>query len=51
VSRRRAETLTRYPLDPAFAAGGIVTTGTHMRAFPIAAGEELTTKLAGIRFV
>jgi hypothetical protein len=26
----------------------IAATGTHMRAFPVAAGEELTPKLAGI---
>jgi 2-oxo-3-hexenedioate decarboxylase len=42
------ETLARDPLSPPLAAGEIVTTGTLTRAFPVAAGEEWTTKLSGI---
>ena len=34
--------------SPALATGEIVTTGTLTRAFPVAAGEEWSTKLTGI---
>ncbi len=46
--RHLVETLAQDPLSPPLAAGEIVTTGTLTRAFPIAAGEEWTTKLAGV---
>ena len=46
--RHLAETLAQDPLSPALAAGEIVTTGTLTRAFPVAAGEEWTTRLTGI---
>ena len=46
--RHLAETLARDPLSPRLAAGEIVTTGTLTRAFPVAAGEEWTTKLTGV---
>ena len=46
--RHLAETLARDPLSPPLAAGEIVTTGTLTRAFPVAAGEEWTTQLAGV---
>jgi 2-oxo-3-hexenedioate decarboxylase len=56
--RHLAETLAQDPLSPPLAEGEIVTTGTLTRAFPIATGEEWTTKLigvplegAGLRFV
>ena len=34
--------------NPPLAAGEIVTTGTLTRAFPVAAGEEWSTKLTGL---
>ncbi len=46
--RHLAETLARDPESPPLAAGEIVTTGTLTRALPVAAGEEWSTKLAGI---
>jgi 2-oxo-3-hexenedioate decarboxylase len=46
--RHLAETLAQDPHSPALAAGEIVTTGTLTRAFPVAAGEEWSTKLTGI---
>jgi 2-oxo-3-hexenedioate decarboxylase len=46
--RHLAETLAQDPQSPALAAGEIVTTGTLTRAFPVAAGEEWSTKLTGI---
>ena len=46
--RHLAETLAQDDLSPPLAAGEIVTTGTLTRAFPVAAGEEWTTKLMGI---
>jgi 2-oxo-3-hexenedioate decarboxylase len=46
--RHLAETLAQDELSPALAAGEIVTTGTLTRAFPVAAGEEWTTRLTGI---
>ena len=46
--RHLAETLAQDPFSPPLAAGEIVTTGTLTRAFPVAAGEEWTTKLSGI---
>jgi 2-oxo-3-hexenedioate decarboxylase len=46
--RHLAETLAQDPLSPPLAAGEIVTTGTLTRAFPIAPGEEWTTKLTGV---
>jgi 2-oxo-3-hexenedioate decarboxylase len=46
--RHLAETLAQDELSPALAAGEIVTTGTLTRAFPVAAGEEWTTRLSGI---
>jgi 2-oxo-3-hexenedioate decarboxylase len=38
------ETLAQDPLSPPLAAGEIVTTETLTHAFPVAAGEEWTTK-------
>ena len=46
--RHLAETLAQDRLSPPLAAGEIVTTGTLTRAFPVAAGEEWSTKLTGI---
>jgi 2-oxo-3-hexenedioate decarboxylase len=46
--RHLAETLAQDPLSPRLAAGEIVTTGTLTRAFPVAAGEEWSTKLEGV---
>jgi 2-oxo-3-hexenedioate decarboxylase len=46
--RHLAETLAKDSQSPALAAGEIVTTGTLTRAFPVAAGEEWSTKLTGI---
>src|SRR5271163_1257144 len=46
--RHLAETLAQDRLSPPLSAGEIVTTGTLTRAFPVAAGEEWTTKLTGI---
>jgi 2-oxo-3-hexenedioate decarboxylase len=46
--RHLTETLAQDPLSPPLAAGEIVTTGTLTRAFPVAAGEEWTTKLTGV---
>jgi 2-oxo-3-hexenedioate decarboxylase len=46
--RHLAETLAQDPDSPPLAAGEIVTTGTLTRAFPVAAGEEWSTKLSGI---
>jgi 2-oxo-3-hexenedioate decarboxylase len=46
--RHLAEALAEDGLSPALTAGEIVTTGTLTRAFPVAAGEEWTTQLAGI---
>jgi 2-oxo-3-hexenedioate decarboxylase len=46
--RHLAETLAQDPQSPALATGEIVTTGTLTRAFPVAAGEEWSTKLTGI---
>jgi 2-keto-4-pentenoate hydratase len=46
--RHLAETLAQDRLSPPLAAGEIVTTGTLTRAFPVARGEEWSTKLAGI---
>ena len=46
--RHLAETLAQDPESPPLAAGEIVTTGTLTRAFPVAAGEEWSTKLSGI---
>src|ERR1700677_3017301 len=46
--RHLAETLAGDPESPPLAAGEIVTTGTLTRAFPVAAGEEWSTKLTDI---
>ncbi|MGB7977186.1 MAG: hydratase [Roseiarcus sp.] len=46
--RHLAETLAQDPESPSLAAGEVVTTGTLTRAFPVAAGEEWSTKLTGI---
>jgi 2-oxo-3-hexenedioate decarboxylase len=46
--RHLAETLAQDRLSPPLSAGEIVTTGTLTRAFPVAAGEEWTTKLSGV---
>jgi 2-oxo-3-hexenedioate decarboxylase len=46
--RHLAETLAKDPLSPPLAAGEIVTTGTLTRAFPVAPGEEWSTKLEGV---
>ncbi len=46
--RHLAETLAQDPLNPPLASGEIVTTGTLTRAFPVAAGEERSTKLTGV---
>jgi 2-oxo-3-hexenedioate decarboxylase len=46
--RHLAETLAQDRLSPPLSAGEIVTTGTLTRAFPVAAGEEWTTKLTGV---
>src|SRR3984885_10025809 len=46
--RRLAEALAEDPESPPLAAGEIVTTGTLTRAFPVAAGEEWSTKLTDI---
>jgi 2-oxo-3-hexenedioate decarboxylase len=46
--RHLAETLARDPQSPPLAPGEIVTTGTLTRAFPVAPGEEWTTKLKGV---
>jgi 2-oxo-3-hexenedioate decarboxylase len=46
--RHLAETLAQDPDSPPLAAGEIVTTGTLTRAFPVAAGEEWSTKLTDI---
>ena len=46
--RHLVELLTDDPLNPQLAPGEIVTTGTLTRAFPVAAGEEWTTELAGV---
>ncbi len=46
--RHLAETLAQDRLSPPLAPGEIVTTGTLTRAFPVAAGEEWSTTLAGI---
>ena len=46
--RHLAETLAPDPESPPLAAGEIVTTGTLTRAFPVAAGEEWSTKLTDI---
>jgi 2-oxo-3-hexenedioate decarboxylase len=46
--RHLVELLAADPLNPALAAGEIVTTGTLTRAFPVAAGETWTTELTGI---
>jgi 2-oxo-3-hexenedioate decarboxylase len=46
--RHLAETLAQDRLSPPLTAGEIVTTGTLTRAFPVAAGEEWSTKLTGI---
>jgi 2-oxo-3-hexenedioate decarboxylase len=46
--RHLAEALAEDELSPPLAVGEIVTTGTLTRAFPVAAGEEWTTQLAGI---
>lgn len=46
--RHLADTLAQDEQSPALVAGEIVTTGTLTRAFPVAAGEEWTTKLTSI---
>jgi 2-oxo-3-hexenedioate decarboxylase len=46
--RHLVETSAQDPLNPPLAAGEIVTTGTLTRAFPVAAGEEWSTRLSGI---
>lgn len=46
--RHLAETLARDSVSPQLSAGEIVTTGTLTRAFPVAAGEEWSTKLTGV---
>lgn len=46
--RHLAETLAQDPLSPPLSPGEIVTTGTLTRAFPVAAGEEWSTKLSGV---
>lgn len=46
--RYLAETLAQDRLSPPLLAGEIVTTGTLTRAFPVAAGEEWTTRLTGV---
>ena len=45
--RHLVELLAKDGGNPPLAAGEIVTTGTLTRAFPVAAGEEWTTILAG----
>ena len=46
--RHLAAALAHDRLSPPLAAGEIVTTGTLTRAFPVAAGEEWTTRLIGV---
>lgn len=46
--RHLAETLAQDSVSPPLSAGEIVTTGTLTRAFPVAAGEEWSTKLTGV---
>jgi 2-oxo-3-hexenedioate decarboxylase len=46
--RHLVDLLTRDQINPALAAGEIVTTGTLTRALPVAAGETWTTELRGI---
>jgi 2-oxo-3-hexenedioate decarboxylase len=46
--RHLVELLASDPVNPPLAAGEIVTTGTLTRAFPVAAGETWTTRLAGL---
>ena len=46
--RHLVELLAADPFNPPLAAGEIVTTGTLTRAFPVAKGEEWTTRLTGI---
>jgi hypothetical protein len=46
--RHLAEALAQDPLSPPLGAGEIATIGTLTRAFPVAAGEERSTKLSGI---
>lgn len=45
--RNVVDVLARDPVNPAIAAGEIVTTGTITRAFPIAGGERWTTSFSG----
>lgn len=46
--RHLEQALANEPLQPALAAGEIVTTGTLTRAFPIAAGQTWATALNGV---
>jgi 2-oxo-3-hexenedioate decarboxylase len=46
--RHLAETLSQDQLSPPLAPGEIVTTGTLTRAFPVATGQEWSTRLEGI---
>lgn len=46
--RHLVEVLASDPVNPALAAGEIVTTGTLTRAFPVAPGETWTTELSGV---
>jgi 2-oxo-3-hexenedioate decarboxylase len=48
ASRHLVDLLANDNFNPPLAAGEIVTTGTLTRAFPIAAGQRWSTKLAGI---
>jgi 2-oxo-3-hexenedioate decarboxylase len=40
--------LARDQVNPALAAGEIITTGTLTRAFPVSVGETWTTELTGV---
>lgn len=46
--RHLVDLLARDPINPALAAGEIVTTGTLTRVPPVASGERWTTELAGV---
>ena len=46
--RHLSDILARDQVNPALAAGEIVTTGTLTRALPASAGETWTTELAGV---
>jgi 2-oxo-3-hexenedioate decarboxylase len=46
--RHLVDLLARDQVNPALAAGEIITTGTLTRAFPVAVGETWTTELRGL---